>query len=232
MNEYLKYIFLLISIILSYNFYKNKKYDNIAMITMFILYVLMQKNEHYTEDVVQTLSSMYNNGELTATKLTLTGDLRVNGNATIDNTLNTKAIVSDNLTVNKKTLGNLNVDGDLIVNNKAYINKSLFLNNNLILKPRRSICLGNSCDSWISENLDQNSSTGNVIRFKRTNGVPTMLVSTTEPGGCGTVTTWGCHDYHKTDNLDRYNPYNTQTIDPTSQPSNESFDIDNKFNTN
>jgi hypothetical protein len=81
-------LFLLILFIGGVYFFQKKSTEGLVVICLFAIYLLFSGgNEHLTTsentEAIQNLSSMFQNGTLTATNLTLSGNLKVAGESTL-----------------------------------------------------------------------------------------------------------------------------------------------------
>lgn len=114
--------------------------DNISTILIIIfiiliLYLTCSKNEHLTttDETVQNIASMYNNGNVITTNLTSTGDTTVGGNLTTSKNLT----VDGSATVN----GNATIDGSTNINGPATITGGITTNS---ITPTGTLALGST----------------------------------------------------------------------------------------
>jgi hypothetical protein len=131
-----KFLFALIILLASVYFYKKKSVDSLILIAVLAVYVFLTNkdtntNEHFDTEAIQNLSSMFQNGTLTATNLNLTGNLSVGGTANVKgsttlqggaNITNGGLTVAGTTTINGLANGApaLNVNnGDLNINNSS-----------------------------------------------------------------------------------------------------------------
>ena len=176
-------LFLLILFVGGVYFFQKSSTDGLVVVCLFALYLLFSGGgyEHAGNipgetESIQNLASMFQNGTLTTTNLTLTGDLKVTGESTLGGNLS----VGGETTMSKKlnvTSGGLSVTGPSSFSNgdASFSDSSIRLSKggNIYIPATNSLVFGTTFA------LAADSGNSNLMGYNVISGVPITQTGTT-----------------------------------------------------
>jgi hypothetical protein len=102
-----KKILLVLTLIFMLIFYKDRKYDTVAVLSIIAMYMFVEiyKYEFLTPDeAVQNIASMYNANQLIASKITSTGDVEIGGNLIVKGNIVSRGNIASNGNIGSSTI--------------------------------------------------------------------------------------------------------------------------------